>query len=91
MSAIGPFVTTKPLLELMELIRKKNRGLDQFDRWTNEPLSEPEYAEANAKYTAAMVAETEGTSRIIARTPRTMDLTLEIMLAKPPVKQKPIR
>lgn len=91
MSVIGPFVATEPLLELMELIRKKNRGLDKFDLWTNEPLPEPEYAEANAKYTAAMVAETEGTARIIARTPRTTDLTLKITLAKPPVKQKPVK
>ena len=67
---------------LVEQIRKKNKALDRYERFLRKPLGEPEYAEANRKYLEAILAEAEGTARIIDRTPRTMDLTLEVRLAR---------
>ena len=88
MSTVGPLVGAEPLRQLMKWFRRKTGELNKLDRWMREPVPEPEYTEAHVKYTEAMVAETEGTARIIARTPRTIDLTLEITLARPPAKQK---
>jgi len=78
MADCGPVIAAKPLVALMQLVSKKDRAVDKYDLWTKQPFAEPEYAEANVKYNEAMTAEVEGTARIIDRSPRTMDLTLEI-------------
>jgi len=84
MSRIGPLVTAPPVLRLLKAIKRKNSGMDKYDRWTREPFPEPEYAGANAKYAEAMIAECDGTAEVIARTPRIMDVTLQVTLAQPP-------
>jgi lysophospholipase L1-like esterase len=86
MSTIGPLVKAEPLTTLMQLVRRKNLRIGDIDEWTAKPFPEPEYAEANVKWTEAMVAEAEATAKVIARTPRTMHLTLDIALVKPPAK-----
>ena len=87
MATIGPLVTAKPVSQLMGLIRSKNSVLDpRFERFMRNARSEPEYAEANTLYRQALLAEAKGAAKIIARTPRTMDVTLEFKLAKPPAE-----
>ncbi|MCP4248468.1 MAG: hypothetical protein GY778_15580 [bacterium] len=87
LSVVGPLLRSPELVRLMTTVNKKNKTLEKLDRWMKEPFKEPEYADATAKYTAAMLAEAEGTEKIIQRTPRTLDLTVEFRLAKPPAKK----
>ncbi|HUU85752.1 MAG TPA: GDSL-type esterase/lipase family protein [Phycisphaerae bacterium] len=85
MASVGPLITARPVQELMnEIFKRKNLRLDQLERFLQKPLAEPEYAEVNVMYRKAMVAELEAVDRVMNRTPRTMDVALEIKLAKPP-------
>lgn len=88
MASIGPLVDAKPVQGLRTLIvKRKNQRLDSYERFLKKPFADPEYAEANAKYRQALVAEIEAAARVIDRTPRTMDITLEIKLARPPAEE----
>jgi hypothetical protein len=88
MAWVGPLVDAKPVKELLNLIlKRKNQRLDGYERFLKKPFADPEYSEANAKYRQAIVAEIEAAARVIDRTPRTMDITLEIKLARPPAKE----
>ncbi|MCH7813244.1 MAG: hypothetical protein IID40_04405 [Planctomycetes bacterium] len=87
LSVAGPLLRCRELVQLMTSVKKKNKTLEKLDRWMKKPFPEPEYADAIAKYAAAMLAEAEGTEKIIQRTPRTLDLTVEFRLVKPPAKK----
>lgn len=82
LASFAPVARAKPVVDLVEQIKKKNKTLDRYERFLKKPLGQPEYAEANRKYLEAILAEAQGTARIIDRIPRTMDLTLEVRLAK---------
>ncbi len=84
LDTLAAVAQAEPVRELLECLKRKNRALDRYERFVEKPLDEPEYAEATGKYLDAMLAEVEAAARVIDRTPRTMDLSLEVRLAHPP-------
>jgi hypothetical protein len=84
LGSVPAVVRTRAAADLLTAIKSKNKALDRYERYMTKPRPEPEYAEANRKYLEAMVAEAQGAARIIGRTPRVIDLTLEIRPAGTP-------
>ena len=82
MSYIGPLFESQALRDLIGMIKRKTKNIGQFEDFiTKRMLPESEYAERNVKFRQGMLAEAVGSSKIIARTPRVMDLTFQIKLA----------
>ena len=82
LASLAPVARAKAVADLVERVKKKNKTLDRYERFLKKPIGEPEYAQANRKYLEAILAEAEGAAGIIDRTPRTMDLTLEVRPAR---------
>jgi hypothetical protein len=80
LAALRPVAVGAPVVELVGQIKRKNKTVGRFGQFLAKPLEAPEYAEANLKYLDAMLAEAEATARVIDRTPRVMDVSLEIRL-----------
>jgi hypothetical protein len=78
LTSVPAVARTQAAADLLTAIKNKNKTLERYERYMTRPRPEPEYAEANSKYLEAMVAEAQGAARIIGRTPRVIDLTLEI-------------
>lgn len=84
LTSLPVLIGTGPAVDLLTEIKGKNKVLDRYERYMKKPRPEPEYAEADHKYLDAILAEAEGAAAIIDRTPRVIDVTLEIRLAGAP-------
>ena len=78
LATIGPLVNAEATYTLRQAIIAPLRYYDAFRRQRAAQPPEPEYAEAFELFKQAARAQHEGAVKVLARTPRTMDLTLEI-------------
>ena len=78
LATIGPLVNAEATYNLRQAIIAPLRYYDVYRRQRQAEPPEPEYAEALKLFRQAALAQYEGAVKVLARTPRTMDLTLEI-------------
>ncbi len=86
MSTIGPLLDVEAVKTLTNRIKGKNKILRRREKFVTNQRREPEFVEANSLYRQAIAAEVAAAEKFIVRTPRTMDLDLQIKLARPTKK-----
>jgi hypothetical protein len=78
---IGPLPTAEAVKLLESRIKQKNGSYARAENVKKTKVTEPEFAEAFKTFTLAQLQYSDGLARIIARTPRTMDIDLRIQTA----------
>lgn len=78
---IGPLATAEAVRLLDSRIKQKNGSYAKAEAVKKTKVTEPEFAEAFKTFTLAQLQYSDGMARIIARTPRTMDIDLRIQTA----------
>ena len=78
LATIGPLVNAEATSTLRQAIIAPLRYYDAYRRQRSAQPPEPEYAEAFKLFQQAARAQHEGAVKVLTRTPRTMDITLEI-------------
>ena len=78
LATIGPLVNAEATYNLRQAIIAPLRYYDAYRRQHQAEPPEPEYAEALKLFQQAALAQYEGAVKVLARTPRTMDITLDI-------------
>jgi lysophospholipase L1-like esterase len=88
---IGPLATAEAVRLLDSRVKQKNGSYARAENIKKTTVTEPEFAEAFKTFTLAQLQYSDGLARIIARTPRTMDIDLRIQTATAAARQAEAR